>query len=653
MEALACLKLSTVHANHGQVEDAEEIAKRGLDLAPTDAFATRLRLQGNLAITATWMNDSLEDVVRACRSVVAESRDRGFDHFAAIGLHNMGVAERYMGRIDDSIRSLRQAADFWAGIPASPFADNAELVQSLLAQDQARAAELVSDAAMARTRPWPRPNAEAHYGRAAILAHRGRFDEASETLGRLLLNPTSLGPTAELATALLVECRFLGGADQEDLARMGASLVNGDRTDPRQAPIVAGARAISVHCSKECSGECLSEESRLREWSRRGATAAAAIGQVKIGALALLHQGSRAKRLARAGLRAAVGDGPRQATKYWLRLYANHATWLAANLDALEDFLLAGSADPEGWRDPLMALLPSLAGEERARVLRFLGRHSSRETTRALGGIPGTDVAETRRILLNRQAPKVFVTTLGAMTVHRGSWKSMGRPVERKRMRTLLGLLAARMGTALTREFVIDELWPDATPAAGVNNLNQAVFQLRRVFDPGYKDGESPQYVISTVDVVQLNSEIVQTDIEAIREFGNRLRDNPSPEDKRSIARELIRFVKGEFLAELRYEDWAARAQVAVHSELRHTILPLVDNDEDLDHDLGVALSSALLSLDPYDEAAQTARATRLARSGRRAAARETLNHFVRQLRADFDEPPSERVATMLTELSG
>jgi DNA-binding SARP family transcriptional activator len=154
------------------------------------------------------------------------------------------------------------------------------------------------------------------------------------------------------------------------------------------------------------------------------------------------------------------------------------------------------------------------------------------------------------------------------------------------------------------------------------------------------------------VDVVQLNAEIVRTDIETIRGLADRLARSPTQDQRLTIARELIHLVKGEFLAELRYDDWAVRSQVAIHSEIRQIILPLVEDGQDLGHDLGVRLSSVLLSLDPFDESAVAARAIHLAQSGRRAAARDTLTTFARQVREEFDEPPSEKVAGLLSELS-
>ena len=54
IEALACLKLSTVYSNYGDAERAAQAAEAGVALVPADAVSTRLRLEGNLAITRTW-----------------------------------------------------------------------------------------------------------------------------------------------------------------------------------------------------------------------------------------------------------------------------------------------------------------------------------------------------------------------------------------------------------------------------------------------------------------------------------------------------------------------------------------------------------------------------------------------------------------------
>ena len=70
----------------------------------------------------------------------------------------------------------------------------------------------------------------------------------------------------------------------------------------------------------------------------------------------------------------------------------------------------------------------------------------------------------------------------------------------KRRTRSLLALLAAHVSTPMSRDVILDALWPEADPAAAINSLNQTLFQLRRVIDSSYRDGQSPQYVLSTAE---------------------------------------------------------------------------------------------------------------------------------------------------------
>ena len=109
------------------------MAEAGVALVPDDAIATRLRLEGNIAITRTWLTGSLEAVAAECERIGGEASALGLEHFAAIGRHNAGCALSRMARFDAALDNLEHAAAVWSEPPTSPFADNAELVAVLLA----------------------------------------------------------------------------------------------------------------------------------------------------------------------------------------------------------------------------------------------------------------------------------------------------------------------------------------------------------------------------------------------------------------------------------------------------------------------------------------------------------------------------------------
>jgi ATP/maltotriose-dependent transcriptional regulator MalT/DNA-binding SARP family transcriptional activator len=647
MQALAFLKLSTVLSNMGQVEKAAVAATDGLKLAPGDAFATRLRLTGNLAITSTWMRGSLLEVAQTLRRIAVEAKARGLEHFAAIALHNLGMVLRQVGDLDESARTLEQAARFWADLPASPFADNAELVLSLLLLGQVDRAELLAGLGVARTEPWARPQAEAQYGRAAVHAYRGDFTKAVEVLRKVLDDPNPLGATAELVAALLVECLYLQGTEASRIKEVLREL-DENNSDPRQGALMAPVRALLVHSTQPCTGKCIREVAALEEWDMRGAHLLVTVGMVKVGALAITHDDRRARELAMTALHRARAVGIGRYLRWWLREYAPHIEWIVQRPGGAELVFEFADADPEGWRQPIVEAIPSLHGDDRARAIRFLRRYATREITSALRGITGADVVELRRSLLNVQAPRVFIRAFGSLLIHRGSWKGPVSSVHKRRIRTLLGLLVANFRSTLPREKAMDVLWPNSDPSAAVNSLNQTVFQLRRVLDPNYKDGESPQYVLSTIDSVQLNSDLVTTDLDEFRRLSGGLDNRDSNSTNMT---DLINLVRGEFLADLRYEDWASRIQASVHSEIRDCLLPIAVGRQGATPDLAVRAACGLLELDPYDETAQLAMARQLAASGRRNAARDAVVTFAQKMSEDLDEALSPELAAALAQL--
>jgi ATP/maltotriose-dependent transcriptional regulator MalT/DNA-binding SARP family transcriptional activator len=646
MEALACLKTSTVMSNMGQVDGAAEQAVQGLELAPSDAYATRLRLNGNLAITSTWMGGSLHTVARECRRIAVEARARGLEHFASIALHNLGMLLRQMGDLDGSIRSLEQATRFWADLPASPFADNAELVLSLLYKDDPGRAELLANTGVMSTVPWARPQAEAQYGRAAVLSHMGRFTESADVLQHVLADPEALGATAEIGSALLIESLYLAGATPGEIRDVMTNLASGP-TDPRQAPVMAPARAIAKHASTSCAGECMDEGRVLEDWDRRGAALLATVGFVKLGAVALEHKGLRGRQMAMLAMTRARSAGINRYLMWWLRRYRSHAHWFAHQDGGIEAMLSFAETDPDSWRETLTQLFERMVGPKRADLAAFLAAHGTAETVATLRKSRDEDVVELRRALIKRHATPLYIRSFGSIVVHHGSWRGQTTTIEKRRMRALLALLLANGRSTLTREMALDVLWPEADPSSAINSLNQAVFQLRRVLDPGFRDGESPQYVLSNVDTVQLNGEHVITDLDDFRRLALDLRNESGATRAETIA-SLVDIVRGEFLADLRYEDWAVRQRTAVHAEVREVLLPVALGAWQASADLAIRAACSLLELDPYDEEAQLAMAMQLDASGRRSAARAAIVRFAEKLKTDLDELPSGQLAATL-----
>jgi DNA-binding SARP family transcriptional activator len=78
-----------------------------------------------------------------------------------------------------------------------------------------------------------------------------------------------------------------------------------------------------------------------------------------------------------------------------------------------------------------------------------------------------------------------------------------------------------------------------------------------------------------------------------------------------------------------------------VHNEVRAQLLPIaVRPGVSFNVQVATDAASALVAMDPYDEAATLALADCLSSSGRRIAARELLVRYAEDVRSELEESP-------------
>ena len=154
-------------------------------------------------------------------------------------------------------------------------------------------------------------------------------------------------------------------------------------------------------------------------------------------------------------------------------------------------------------------------------------RESSRETMVDAAG----DVGDVSVSLLGG-----FAAAVGGVPVADRAWRL-------KKARELVKLLALAPGHRLHREQAMDLLWPDRAPAAAANNLNQAVYVVRRALNGSAIDvRDESLHLNADVDVDRL--ELAAADA---RRTGTL-----------AAYRAALSLYGGELLPENRYDDWAA-----------------------------------------------------------------------------------------------
>ena len=649
MQALALIKLATLYSHWGNPELGAKASGEALALAPDGARDLKLRAEGDLVLTRQWLQAPLKEAQATLMRLTAEAMQLGLEHYTAIGFHNLGQMQLEMGEVDRGLKSLERAASLWNQAPSSPFADNYNLVLALLLSGDMERAEKFAKRGLVVTRHWPRVHAEASAAMSKVLMTQGRFHEAAEILESGAPLMLDLGSSSELALGHFLEAKLLAG-EVDSAAVQIADRLRNRSLDPRMAPNTLPALAAIEHASRNCRPRCgVDAWETSRSWFDRGGLLIGADAVLRVAPVILDHGYRGAEKAVAEAIAQCTALNTLRFHRSWLRLLLPLVDRLAPKFDVRQWVGLI-SADSAYWSPHAVSLgLRSAPESDRHVLLHAVERHSEPSIIPTLidaGSSP--DLASLRARLIARHAPRLFVNSFGKLLVRRGGWTGPAVEIAKKRERQFLSFLIAHSGEALGRDQVLDALWPDASPSAAVNNLNQTVFQLRRVLDPAYRDGISPPYIVSSLDGISLNADLVRIDwIDLQRRF-SKLGAGALPADE--TLEFALSVVRGQYLQESVYEDWSEPPRQRVHQFLRGALLPLVESPS-IAATTRVRIGTAVVALDDFDELAHVALGRALAESGRRIAGLNLVRRLAARLEDELSEPPPDGLVKAISEL--
>ena len=239
---------------------------------------------------------------------------------------------------------------------------------------------------------------------------------------------------------------------------------------------------------------------------------------------------------------------------------------------------------------------------------------------------PGRDLG---RALARRTSPKLLVHDLGRVTLIIGD-RTVQLTGMRRKPAAVLMYLVTRTGLVANRDQIVDDLWPDADPSGGTNNLNQSLYFLRREIDPWYEEDISVDYVRFRGDLVWLDPDLVVADSFDFLKRSRECRDDVV------AATSLLAAYAGQFAPEFEYEDWA----IGWRSRLQSTFLELANTTIERLAARGDVLLATKIAADAL-QVDQDAREIELrlvwlyGQQGLQSAARAQYDHLARRDEAD------------------
>lgn len=269
---------------------------------------------------------------------------------------------------------------------------------------------------------------------------------------------------------------------------------------------------------------------------------------------------------------------------------------------------LRGEASAAAHRLGLALFIDRIAATDPARSTTPEPVPDSGSTADAGGAILDGTSAPMPDVSLATNRPKVRV--IGAFEVV----DPTGRPARwtSRKARELLKILVSRRGAPISRETLMDLLWPGDDPGILANRLSVALSTVRRALDPG-RTLPAGDLVSTTFDSVALNLDVVDVDVEHLLVGARAVLgrqpiegEGPSvPSDLAARAAALLDRHRGEALPDEPHADWAT----SIRSEVRVAMIALARMVADDaggvgDHLRAVEAHRRILDLDPYDEAA-------------------------------------------------
>ncbi len=158
---------------------------------------------------------------------------------------------------------------------------------------------------------------------------------------------------------------------------------------------------------------------------------------------------------------------------------------------------------------------------------------------------------ELLRIIHNRQVPFLEIKTLGGLQITRGESRVGEEGWTRHQPKRLLLALLCHPGGKVSKDVLIEELWPEEDADRGENNFKVNLMRLRKFLELDIHPTFGSSYVHLRNNMVFLNPEFARTDVDEFLIAVDRGRWKDRAQDARGALEEYgkaLEYYLGDFL---------------------------------------------------------------------------------------------------------
>ena len=188
-----------------------------------------------------------------------------------------------------------------------------------------------------------------------------------------------------------------------------------------------------------------------------------------------------------------------------------------------------------------------------------------------------------RRQARRRDAPRVEITTLGGFKARVGERTISDRQWGRKQVRQLLMALVALGPEGVSRERLMELLWPDSPPQSAEKSFKVTLHRLRKALEPELDAALGSSYLVQEGTQLRLDPKLCRLDVEGFLDLA-RQGERAAAEGREDLALETwqqaAELYQGDFLAGQPDVTWSRERRQLLRERLGGLLIRLAQGLE-------------------------------------------------------------------------
>ncbi len=251
---------------------------------------------------------------------------------------------------------------------------------------------------------------------------------------------------------------------------------------------------------------------------------------------------------------------------------------------------------------------------------------------------PGQQIEKSLRVhVLGR-----FLVEQGSRVIESENWKN-------GKARSLFKIMLSRRSYQISRQEASGLLWPELEQDRAANNLNQAVYSLRRTLEPELKRAGESVYLKTEGSKLQLNAELIEwLDLEEFK----RLYLQAQLAADTELYEKAAELYRGDYVPEDLYEDWSVYRREALRQDWAELLVQLASlYQAQGENDKYQRCLHRVLESDFSHEWAVQRLMQDLAENGRREESLTFYHNFATKLQSRLNMDPLRETQQLYTDI--